>query len=284
MSLSNLLEVMGLDGSRYERVHGGDINEAYKIMREGKSYFLKINEARRYPQMFAREKEGLDALRQSFSLCVPKNISQGEWKDRQYLLLEWIDPGMTREQTLFHFGQALARMHAMPKNFFGWHTDNYIGSIQQVNTRVNGWQEFYSSCRILPLVKALYDRSAFGTRDLRLAENLCRKINELVPSEPPSLLHGDLWSGNFMINIKGEATIFDPAVYCGHREMDIAMTRLFGGFAAAFYEGYQQAYPLQPGWESRVPLFQLYPLLVHALLFGGHYVNTCREILKENGA
>ena len=114
-----------------------------------------------------------------------------------------------------------------------------------------------------------------------MAETFCKQLNHLFPSEPPSLLHGDLWSGNYMISSAGYAAIYDPAVYFGHREMDIGMTKLFGGFEQRFYSAYQEAYPMEKNWMQRLPLTQLYPLLVHAVLFGGHYVSSSREIIIQ---
>jgi fructosamine-3-kinase len=128
-------------------------------------------------------------------------------------------------------------------------------------------------------VKQLSDARTFSKKDVELAEIVCNNMDDLFPAEPPSLLHGDLWSGNYMVASHGKAAMYDPAVYYGHREMDIGMTRLFGGFDQKFYSAYQETYPLQPGWQQRVELTQLYPVLVHAILFGGHYVSDAREKL-----
>ena len=133
----------------------------------------------------------------------------------------------------------------------------------------------------MPLVKLLVDAALFSAEDLQQAGTFCTAAGNLFPQEPPALLHGDLWAGNFMISKTGEAAIYDPAVYYGHREMDIGVTALFGGFSQAFYDGYNEVYPLQQDWRQRLPLTQLYPLLVHAVLFGGHYVDSARAILKK---
>jgi fructosamine-3-kinase len=129
----------------------------------------------------------------------------------------------------------------------------------------------------MPLAKQIFDT---GSREMKNAELLCGKLNQLFPREHPSLLHGDLWSGNFMCSAKGPA-IFDPAVYCGHREMDLGMTKLFGGFDNEFYEAYNHTYPLEKDWQKRVPLAQLYPLLVHAILFGGGYASNAANIIRS---
>ena len=199
----------------------------------------------------------------------------------QWILLHWIARGTTSEDAMTNFGIALANMHQQPQPYFGWYRDNYIGSLRQINTQYNSWPEFYTTCRIIPLVKMLFDKAVFSKSDTERASAFCKKLEVLFPTEPPALLHGDLWNGNYIIDTSGTAVIFDPAVYHGHREMDLGMSKLFGGFSNAFYDAYQQAYPLENGWQQRLPLTQLYPLLVHAVLFGGHYITNAREIMRK---
>ena len=199
---------------------------------------------------------------------------------RQYLLLEWMQKGVISNGFWERFGKSLAGMHKKQQEHFGWEEDNYIGSLEQSNTPMDTWPQFYANARILPLVKKLFDSGSYTSKDTLIAESLCKKLPALFPEEAPSLLHGDLWAGNFMILPNGNAGLYDPAVYCGHREMDLGMTLLFGGFDSRFYLSYDQHFPLENGWKSRLPLTQLYPLLVHALLFGGHYIGSTREILK----
>jgi len=165
------------------------------------------------------------------------------------------------------------------QSFYGWHEDNYIGSLVQQNTRHTTWEDFFINCRITPLVKLLYDAGIYSSKDLTLTDNFCKHGKDIFPKEKPCLLHGDLWSGNFMITNKGEPVLIDPAVYCGHREMDIGMTKLFGGFDNLFYQSYNEVYPLEHGWKERLAFAQLYPLLVHAVLFGGHYIEQTRTII-----
>jgi len=172
-------------------------------------------------------------------------------------------------------------MHLQQQPYFGWQYNNYIGSLLQKNLIQNRWASVYIECMIKPLVKRLVDSSAFNKSDFTAAEIFYIKAKEIFPTEPPSLLHGDLWSGNFMVAQNGTAAIFDPAVYCGHREMDIGMSKLFGGFDAGFYDAYNEVYPLEKNWWQRLPFTQLYPLLVHAILFGGHYVQSARNILNK---
>jgi fructosamine-3-kinase len=279
LQLDHIFEDCNIAVGHYDPVAGGDINHAYCLHTTDGKYFLKVNDEDRYPQMFDKEVNGLEALRNASTLTVPKVIKNGTVAGAQYLLLEWLDKGTPRYGFWQHFGTALAVMHKTPRPFFGWTEDNFIGSLVQPNTAYTAWADFYTQCRIMPLVKRLADSSAFTARDVKATEHLCNKLPSLFPAEPPSLLHGDLWAGNFMVTAEGGAAIFDPATYYGHREMDIAMTKLFGGFDIEFYKAYSDTYPLEKGWEQRLPLAQLYPLLVHAVLFGGHYVQDVRNII-----
>ncbi len=281
MSLQAILEECSLTGYGSVPVHGGDINRAYCLTGQAEKYFLKVNEADRYPGMFEKEAQGLNALKNSSTLVVPGVIRSGVVGKEQYLLMQWLEKGSAQSDFWEKFGNGLALLHKREQASFGWPDDNYIGSLPQRNTGHDQWHLFYAECRILPLVKVLVDEKKFTKQEMVMATSFCKKLEELFPPEPPSLLHGDLWAGNYMITANGEAAIFDPAVYNGHREMDIGMTKLFGGFDRVFYEAYNQTYPLQQGWQQRLSLMQLYPLLVHAVLFGGHYVSAAREIIRE---
>ncbi|HRN46803.1 MAG TPA: fructosamine kinase family protein [Niabella sp.] len=273
-------EISGLKIKSISMVSGGDINDAFKLETEdGQYYFLKVNDCNRYPEMFEKEAKGLSTLQKSCRLKVPEVINYGIYKNQQYLMLEWIEKGAPAKDFAQNFGASIAELHQIRQPYFGFEQDNYIGSLQQINTPTNNWVEFYTNYRILRLVKLLYDRNDISAKDLQRAENFCKQLNKIFPSDPPPLLHGDLWSGNYMISKEGYASIYDPAVYYGHREMDIGMSKLFGGFSTTFYDSYNDFYPLEKGWQSRLPFTQLYPLLVHALLFGGHYIQSVREIL-----
>lgn len=255
----------GLGILRCDPVHGGDINEAYCLYTTDKKYFLKVNNDTLYPAMFAKEANGREMLNKNSSLTVPSVIQQGNYGTTQYLLLEWIEKGVPANNFWEAFGKYLALLHKQPQAYFGWKEDNYIGSLWQKNDRHNVWHSFYAACRIMPLVKRLFESSNFSKTDIAAAEKFCIALEDLFPVEQPSLLHGDLWPGNFMPGIKGNAVVYDPAVYFGHREMDIGMSLLFGGFDRKFYDAYNETYPLRSGWQQRIELTQLYPLLVHAV-------------------
>jgi protein-ribulosamine 3-kinase len=282
MPLQSILDDLGLTITRYEQVHGGDINLSYCLYTKDGKFFLKVNQTMLYPAMFEKEAGGLKALAENTSIIkVPRVIKWGLAGKGQYLLLEWIENGKPGKDSMERFGSALADIHHRSQPYFGWQEDNYIGSLQQDNTKYESWHLFYTECRIMPLVQWLFNAGGFSKQDIVDAESFCRKLSHLFPQEPASLLHGDLWAGNFMITSTGDAAMYDPAVYYGHREMDIGMTKLFGGFDPIFYDGYNTMYPLEKGWPQRLPLTQLYPLLVHAVLFGGNYVNSAREIMKR---
>ncbi len=263
-------------------VYGGDINSAFQIEDAGgEKYFLKLNDAGRFPGMFEKEAHGLNVLNDGSSLFVPEVIRHGISGDQQFLLLQWIAKGRQSVNFWESFGARLAEMHKVQQPFFGFTEDNYIGSMVQVNSRAESWSVFYAQSRILPAAKQLFERRDFSKSDLLSAENFCKHIAEIFPEEPPALLHGDLWSGNYMVAANGHAAIFDPAVHYGHREMDLGMTRLFGGFDLDFYRSYQASYPLEKDWQGRLPYTQLYPLLVHSLLFGGQYIQSVKNVLRQ---
>lgn len=279
MEIQQIFDECSIKVTRFEPVQGGDINRAFCLYAGDERFFLKVNGSKLCPGMFEKEAEGLNALRKACNLKVPQVIKYGEAGVHQYLLLEWIDTGQPDTTTWQNLGMALANMHKHPQPYFGWENDNYIGSLSQENTPHHSWSEFYTHCRIMPLVKQLYNTGSFSKDDVLVAEHFCNRLHELFPEEKPALLHGDLWNGNYLITANSEAALIDPAVYCGHREMDIGMTKLFGGFDRKFYETYHEAYPLEKKWESRISYAQVYPLLVHAVLFGGQYARRAANAM-----
>jgi len=262
-------------------VQGGSINSAFRIEKEKENYFLKTNDAKLFPGMFEAETKGLRLLRKAFEQGVPEVTETGIAGEEQYLLMEYIPSAAPGIAACYNFGRALAKMHRNTTDYFGLDHDNYIGSLPQRNKTHHKWTDFFISERISPLIKTAIDSGAMMPDLTGGFNKLFSRIDELFPAEPPALLHGDLWSGNYKFGKGGEAWIFDPAVYFGHRETDIAMTKLFGGFAADFYSGYDEEYPLEKGWEKRMDIFNLYPLLVHVNLFGGHYIYDVERIVKR---
>lgn len=260
------------------QVSGGSINDAYQLLTSEGKFFLKSNDALRFPNMFKAESHGLDLL-QASDFVVPKPLLVSELDGRQVLLMEWIDKGALDSGYWQQFGQKLAGLHRISQPTFGLDQNNYIGSLVQRNDRTTSWPAFFRDNRLLPQMEMAERNGRITTKMLRGFDNLFKEIENLFPMEVPSLIHGDLWSGNMMVATDGIPAVFDPAVYFGHREMDLAMMALFGGFGDAWVNAYNEVYPLAPGWRDRIPIGQLYPLMVHVNLFGGGYANDVESIL-----
>ena len=278
---ANVLEVRG--------VGGGCINQCAVVRTTAGRYFLKSN-AREDHAFFEAEADGLAALSSVGAVRTPAVVAGSRPADRggalprgdetPWLLLEWIEEGGRAKADWSRLGRELAALHRHPvaERGWGWHADNVIGSLHQPNGRTGDWPAFWSRRRILPLAQELCAAGALSVRDFATVEEAARRVGELIgPAadvDGPSLLHGDLWSGNVIFDRQGVPVLVDPAVYVGHREVDLAMTRLFGGFPPAFYRAYDEAWPPAPGRDNRLSAYQLYPLLVHARLFGGGYVSS----------
>jgi protein-ribulosamine 3-kinase len=259
---------------------GGCINNAVRLKTEAGSFFLKWNESME-EDMFAAEANGLRLLREDGNLCIPEVLGLGKINAKHYLLLEFIDsrypvPGYWEE-----LGHALARQHSHTAGQYGLSENNYIGRLPQNNEQSGSWNDFFREKRLnvqlgLAIYKGLVD-DAFVKR----FKALYPKLPELLPEEPPALLHGDLWSGNVMVGPKGEPCLIDPAVYFGHREAELAFTELFGGFEERFYSAYQEEKPLQEGYAERKDIYNLYPLMVHVNIFGTSYLSGVERVLKR---
>jgi len=264
-----------------QQVLGGDINSTYVITTNEANYFVKLNTIA-FAGMLQKEKEELQLLRTANTILkIPEPILHGTCQEQSFLLMEYLEKGTESKLLWQQLATGLAQLHQNTQPYFGLNSHNYIGTIPQNNTIATTWATFYARQRILPLMQQAYDQHKCTKADMQLAERFCNKLSVLMPEELPALLHGDLWSGNRMFTANNEAAIYDPALYYGHREMDIAMTLLFGGFDARFYTTYNEAFPLQEGWRGRMDICQLYPLLVHLILFGGHYYHSVQNILKK---
>jgi len=266
---------------RVEIVTGGDISQCYKIETEKGAFFIKINDAGKYPGMMQTEAKGLKILAGTDTFRLPLIVAEGVYQQRQYLLLEWITPGKQTPDYWEQFAQKLAALHSNTHEFFGLDFNNYIGRLHQVNSGRVHFSDFYSENRILPLVKLLRDQQHYGQKEAVVFDKLSGFMHTLIPEDPPALLHGDLWAGNYLTDGQGQPVLIDPAPYYGHRETDIAMMQLFGGFPPQVFTSYHEQFPLIEGWQKRVALFQLYPLLVHAILFGGNYISQSLSIAKS---
>ena len=262
-------------------VSGGSINRCYKLNTSLGLYFLKLNHADAYPYMFQREAEGLSALKAAAAINIPEVIGHGTSGLNQFLLLEYMERGALMDSFWNNFGKQMARLHQNNADSFGWDTRNFIGSLGQQNHREKTWPEFFILHRLEPLLEIAISAKKLNASHRKSVEQLYKRLEDFFPEEKPSLLHGDFWNGNFMTGPQGDPVLFDPAVYYGHREMDLAMSTLFGGFDAEFYRGYKEEYPLEKGWKNRAALANLYPLLVHVNLFGNGYVPEVKTVLKK---
>lgn len=250
-------------------VSGGSISQAYKIHTSEGAFFVKTNQVESFPGMFDSESKGLQFLIDNSQFNIPKPIANGSKDDTQWILMNFIQPSPKSKDFWITFGAQLAGLHRNNQDSFGLEYNNYFGSLKQVNTQHSDWNSFFIQNRIEPQLKLAIDAGKLRPEMAKRSNRLFRKLDSLLPKEAPAALHGDLWSGNFMTDNQGNATIFDPAVYYGHREVDIAMTKLFGSFDDQFYNSYNNQFPLEAGWEERVDIFNLYPLLAHVNLFGG---------------
>jgi len=269
-----------------QAVSGGCINEATVFHSStGESYFVKSNQ-NLDANVFAAEASGLNAMSATNSLRIPTVICHGALESGgAFLVLEKIDQG-TRPNGFFEtFGRQLAEMHRQGRSEqFGFDSNNWLGSSIQLNPAMDDWNQFWIEARLIPQLKMARDNKVSNQKLQQLGERLINRIDKIFGSspEPPSLIHGDLWSGNYFPDENGQPAIFDPACYYAHREAEFGMTKLFGGFPTAFYHAYEEAWPLTEGWESRGELYTLYHLLNHLNLFGGSYLGSCLEILERH--
>jgi len=279
--LSNIEEIISDSIQSVLSVHGGSINQAFLLKTKKSKFFLKKNNRKKFPEMFEFEEKGLQLLQNNSGLTIPKVESVLNIGDNSYLILEWIEEGNSSADLFFDFGRNVALMHNHSSEKFGLGYDNYIGSLKQVNHFTDNWNDFFIEYRLGYLSKMAFDNGNMDKKSTDNLEKLYLKLNDFFPLEKPALLHGDLWSGNFMFSQNGDAVVYDPAVYYGHRLMDLGMSKLFGGFQSEFYEGYQSVYKLETNWQDAIHIANLYPLLVHLNLFGTSYLIQIKEILKK---
>lgn len=276
MGVADILSKLNL-GEKVLPVAGGDVNQTFRVEDGGKKYFLKYHPGVDQ-HFFQAEIHGLQEL--APFVRVPQFIDCGETEDGAYLLLEWIESGTGDQRKI---AEALAQIHRQTAPEFGFHEDNFIGILPQVNAQTKSWPKFYLTCRLDVQVELAKLHNVWNAEReehfLHLKETIWQQWQDLEFT--PSLLHGDFWSGNIYFSEQGEPVFVDPAVSYGHREMDIAMSQLFGGFRPEFLEAYHQAFPLENGWQKRMPIYQLYYLLVHLNQFGEGYGDQVDQLLKD---
>ncbi|GBD52999.1 phosphotransferase [Microcystis aeruginosa NIES-298] len=260
-------------------VSGGCINQGYAVSGNGLIYFVKINQANQ-EAMFAAEALGLKQIHATKTIRVPEPICWGIADKSSYLVLEWLEFGGGDSQSWEKMGRNLAHLHQVSlSDRFGWHCNNTIGSTPQINTISNNWADFFAHQRIGYQLRLAKERGGNFPDEDQVIPAISEILSQHQPH--PSLVHGDLWSGNAAITVDGEPVILDPATYWGDREVDLAMTELFGGFPAAFYRGYNDVFPLDAGYQKRKTLYNLYHILNHFNLFSGGYASQANRMLQE---
>lgn len=265
-----------LNLSHLQPVGGGSINDTYKAEQaDGRTVFVKTHAA---PPagFFSAEATGLQALRDA-GARVPEVIDQTD----HYLVLEWIDTQAPGPQSMAELGEHLAAMHTQNGPCFGFAEDNFCGLTPQVNHQMADGHDFFAECRLLPQGERAFNQGLLNRPEVHRLERLCQRLPELIPVQSPSVIHGDLWSGNVVFDHEGRAVLLDPAVSWSWAEADLALTQLFGGFSEPFYHAYRTARPMNPGFSERVPVYNLYHLLNHLNLFGESYKASVKRILSR---
>ena len=273
-----ILSQFGEKPKQISILNGGDINQVFKVELYNQNLVVKLNNSKDLPQLFEKEKKGLELLSQS-NFIIPKAHLYGTYTSYDFLIIDYIENG--RNLNWGDFGEKLAQLHQIEGKHFGLDHDNYIGSLMQVNEQCNDWIEFYTNHRLLALTAKARDQGLFEKNHCIWVEKLCQKLNEVIPTYNPSLIHGDLWSGNLLTDRSGQPVLIDPAVYYGHPEMDWAMLSLFGNYPEEAMRSYLNISNLEVGFEHRKEIHQLYPLLVHLLIFGIGYRQSILSVLKK---
>ena len=268
--------------SSFSPVGGGSINETFRLkLSDNNIFFCKINSASKFPHLFQKEKAGLEIISKTGSIKTPEVIDHFIADDQQVLVLEWIQEGERNKSFWIKFGEQLAALHNVSGEYFGLHENNFMGSVQQLNNLSKKWVSFFIDYRLRPLVNECFQVHLLAAGDVESFENLYARLPQIFDEEEPALLHGDLWSGNIMCNKWSQPVLIDPAVYFGHRSVDLAMTTLFGGFDKSFYEAYQYHSPFPSNYREQWEVCNLYPLLIHLLLFGKSYLHQVTATLKK---
>lgn len=278
---SSLAQALGQAVSirSHRPVAGGCIHRAHALDTDRGPFFVKFGDRPALPMLEA-EVQGLEALARAATLGVASPLATGMSGDHAFLLLHWL-PTEPRSGAFWEdFGRGLAGIHRCSGPSFGWEHDNFIGRLPQPNGRHPAFAGLLAA-RLLAQATRAQQGPDWSPALQRQLERFCAGLADWIPVEPPSLVHGDLWQGNFICSHHGQAFLIDPAVHLGHREAELAFMHLFGGFDRRLFQAYDEAMPLQPGWQARIPRYNLYPLMVHLNLFGPSYLPDIQQILAK---
>lgn len=260
---------------------GGCINNTLKLITTNANYFLKWQSG--IPEdMFQKESIGLELLAKSGNIRIPEVISSGKLEGKHYLLMENIESAPATTNYWEDFGISLATMHqSNSAENYGLNHDNYIGKLPQPNSFHDNWIDFFIQNRLEFQLKLAVENRMVSTKFVEMYREFYELLPELLPQDKPALLHGDMWSGNVLVGNNGKVCLIDPAVYFGHREIELAFTQMFGGFGSEFYASYHATYPLEPGFDERVEIYNIYPHMVHVNLFGQSYLSGVERVLQR---
>ncbi len=276
--ISNILKV---SITRVSSVHGGDISKSYRIDTSNDSFFLKCNRSKPTKNIFQAEVCGLQLIRKTNTIKTPKVLACDTFQNESFLLMEFIRSKSPSSEDFKNLGQQLANLHKCTADYFGLDQDNLIGSLHQSNHTEASWVDFYVNERLLPQLKIAKEKNLLSKTECPEIQDLKRHLEYFFTDIKPSLLHGDLWHGNYLISNEGTPYLIDPAVYYGHHEVDIAMTKLFGGFGESFYQAHNTVFKQDKNTSARIEIYQLYYLLVHLNLFGSSYYDAVSSILQK---
>ncbi|NNC69995.1 MAG: phosphotransferase [Flavobacteriaceae bacterium] len=265
----------------YQPVSGDDISHAFFIETSHQRYFMKANNTPDAVQMFKTEALGLETIRKTETVSVPTVIHSGIHDHTAFLVLEYIEAKPASREDFHLLGNHVAKLHQVTSDSYGFSEANFIGSLPQRNSKHDTWVDFYINERLNPQIELALSKQLLSNNEIPDKEGMKNVLNDLFKNVKPSLLHGDLWGGNFIIGIDGIPYLIDPAVYYGHHEVDLAMSKLFGGFGRAFYSAYHDVIPQSTRIEDRIEIYQLYYLLVHLNIFGRSYYGSVQKIFDK---
>ncbi len=279
--IKHIAEQINSEIKSFKPVSGGDISSAYLLETQHQKLFLKVNSKSFAKSMFLAEQKGLQAIENTKTIAVPQVHLVSELDGKAFLLMDFIESRRPNAKDYTHFGRDLANLHLVSNDHFGFSSDNFIGSLPQSNAFHADWAEFYWNERIHPQLEIAKKNKALDDAKIPSKESALKIFRQVFGEVKPSLLHGDLWGGNYLISTDGTPYLIDPAVYYGHSMVDVAMSCLFRGFDAEFYDAYHEIISKQSYYQEQIKLYQLYYLLVHLNLFGRSYRSSVVDILER---
>ena len=279
--IGHISTLLGERVKGYTPISGGDISSAYLIITSFEKFFLKVNSSVTALDMFLSEEKALTTIAKTNTIATPKIIACNTFDNKSFLLMEYIENKTPNSKDLEVFGKQLAQLHKVTYGEFGFDSNNFIGSLLQSNKKHHNWNDFYIEERLIPQLQLAKSKRLLNSSEVPNIELLKEKCLPYFKNIKPSLLHGDLWSGNYLISSHGKPNLIDPAIYFGHNEVDIAMSKLFGGFGLSFYDSYHSIIPKDEFTVDRIQLYQLYYLLVHLNMFGSSYYSSVKQILSK---